>query len=208
VPVAAGYCRLAAGATLAVATAAHAGGPLLIDHALTPTDSGIWARHNTLGLEYAVSGVALGSALWLGAEDEAGKTAWQQVDAMVLGQIGAQAAKYAFGRERPSRGRGPDAWFHGLKAQSFPSGEVTLQASFAAPLIVHYAERDPWVWALELLPAYDAAARVKEGGHWQSDVLAGWALGSAFGFWAAHNSSPVILGVLPHGFEVGLRRQF
>ncbi len=66
-----------------------------------------------------------------------------------------------------------------------PSGEVTLQASFVTPFIVNYADRNPWVWALEVLPAYDAAARVKEGAHWQSDVLAGWALGTTVGYFAA-----------------------
>jgi undecaprenyl-diphosphatase len=29
---------------------------------------------------------------------------------------------------------------------------------------------------------YDAIARVKTHGHWQSDVIAGWALGTAGGY--------------------------
>lgn len=193
---------------LGAACDAVAGGPFGIDHPVTPTDTGIWARSDTHALEYGVVAVELGGALWLGGESELGKTFWQTIDASVFGQIVAQGAKYAFGRERPSQTSDPNEWFKGAHAQSFPSGEVTLQASFVTPFIVNYAARDPWLWALEVLPAYDAVARVKEGSHWQSDVLAGWALGSAIGYFAAKNQSPFFLNVLPHGFMVGLHAQF
>lgn len=195
-------------AGLAAAGPAAAGGLLGIDHALTPSDSGVWARRYTLGLEYGVVAVDLAGALWLGGESELGRTYWRAADSMVLGQLAAQAAKYAFGRERPSQSRDPNLWFKGLKAQSFPSGEVTLQASFVTPFIIDGAARAPWLWALEALPAYDAVARVKEGGHWQSDVLAGWALGTGFGYFAATRNMPIVLSALPHGFMVGLRASF
>jgi undecaprenyl-diphosphatase len=152
--------------------------------------------------------VGLGGALWFGGESDLGKTYWQTVDALIVGQVAAQGVKYVFGRERPSQTGDANQWFKGIHAQSFPSGEVTLQASFVTPFIVNYADRNPWVWALEVLPAYDAAARVKEGAHWQSDVLAGWALGTTFGYFAAKNPSPFFLNILPHGFMVGLRAQF
>lgn len=193
---------------LSAASNTVAGGPFGIDHPITPTDLGIWARRYTLGLEYGVVAVGLGGALWLGGESELGKTYWQTVDALIVGQIAAQGAKYVFGRERPSRTSDPNLWFKGIHAQSFPSGEVTLQASFVTPFIVNYAERNPWVWALEVLPAYDAAARVKEGAHWQSDVLAGWALGTTVGYFAAKRQSPFFLNVLPRGFMVGLHAHF
>jgi hypothetical protein len=193
---------------LVTASSAVAGGPLGIDHPVTPSDSGIWARNDTHGLEYGVVAVELGGALWLGGETELGKTFWQTIDASLLGQIAAQGAKYVFGRERPSQTSDPNEWFKGVHAQSFPSGEVALQASFVTPFIVNYADRNPWVWAMEILPAYDAVARVKEGAHWQTDVLAGWALGSAVGYFAAKNQSPVVLSILPHGFMVGLQARF
>jgi len=203
------FARVIVGiAILSAACNAVAGGPFGIDHPITPTDSGIWARRYTLGLEYGVVAVGLGGALWLGGESELGKTYWQTVDALIVGQIAAQGAKYVFGRERPSQTSDPNLWFKGIHAQSFPSGEVTLQASFVTPFIVNYAERNPWIWALEVLPAYDAAARVKEGAHWQSDVLAGWALGTTVGYFAAKRQSPFFLNVLPHGFMVGVRAQF
>jgi len=197
----------AAAAMLGVAIGAIAGGPIGIDHRVAPDESGIWARRYTLGLEYGVVTAGLSGALWYGGESGLGKTYWQTLDALILGQLAAQGAKYVFGRERPSQTGNANLWFKGIHAQSFPSGEVTLQASFVTPFIVNYCARDPWIWALEALPAYDAAARVKEGAHWQSDVLAGWALGTTFGYFAAKNQSPLFLNLLPHGFMVGLRVQ-
>jgi len=199
---------LVAAIALAFCAPTHAGGLLGIDHALAATDAGIWARRYTLALEYGVVAVGLGGAIWYGGESEIGKSYWQTTDAMVFGQLAAQGAKYAFGRERPSQTNNPNEWFRGLHAQSFPSGEVTLQASFVTPFIANYSERNPWIWALEALPAYDAAARVKQGAHWQSDVLAGWALGTGLGYYAARRHSPFFLDLLPHGFMVGLHSRF
>jgi undecaprenyl-diphosphatase len=91
---------------------------------------------------------------------------------------------------------------------SFPSGEVTLQASFVTPLIAKYAARNPSVWALESLPVYDGIARMKSQAHWQSDVLAGWLLGTATGLWAAQRETALSIQLLPRGLTVGYSRRF
>jgi hypothetical protein len=62
------------------------------------------------------------------------------------------------------------------------------------------------VYALEVLPAYDMVARVKVRGQWQSDVLAGFAIGTTFGYLAHRREMPFILNLLPHGFMVGLHK--
>ncbi len=193
-------CLLIAG--LVVLVASPGVGADGLDHPINPTNSGIWARQYTQGLEYAVVATELGGAFWLGGESELGRTFWQTIDSSIVSSATAQGMKWAFGRERPSQTSNPNEWFKG--GQSFPSGEVTLQASFVTPFIVNYADRDPWVWALEMLPAYDAVARVKQGAHWQTDVIAGWALGTGFGYFAAKNKTPYILSVMPHGFMVGM----
>ncbi|MGT2477357.1 phosphatase PAP2 family protein [Paraburkholderia terrae] len=115
--------------------------------------------------------------------------------------------KYTFRRARPNSGQGPNAWFVS-GGDSFPSGEVTLQASFVTPFIVNYGRRYPWVWALELLPAYDAVARMKAQAHWQTDVLAGWALGTAVGYLATTWETPIFVQILPHGLTVGFAKRF
>jgi undecaprenyl-diphosphatase len=189
---------------LLVSSSAHAG----IDHPVTPTDSGIWAHKYTQALQYGAIATEVGGALWLGGESDLGLTFWQTIDSSVFSGITAQIMKWGFGRKRPTQTNDPNEWFKGTQYQSFPSGEVTLQASFVTPFIVNYADRDPWVWALEILPAYDAVARVKQGAHWQTDVIAGWALGTAFGYVSAKNKSPFFLTILPHGFMVGVHSNF
>ena len=120
----------------------------------------------------------------------------------------AQVLKFTFSRARPYQDRGPNAFFSGHGDQSFPSGEVTLQASFVTPFILHYRHQYPWIWAAELLPIYDAYGRMKSQGHWQSDVLAGWALGTAFGYWASQRKIPLLVEILPHGLSVGFYKSF
>src|SRR5579864_8126024 len=173
-------------ATLAMfAACAHAGGgPLGIDHEWALDQSGIWARNVQLGLEYAVIATEVGGDLWLGNDNVLGHTFWQTLDASAISAVAAQGLKYTFSRARLSSGLGPNQWFKSRCCQSFPSGEVALQASFVTPFIVNYARRNPWVWAPEILPVYDAVARMKSQAHWQTDVLAGWALGTAVGYWS------------------------
>ena len=198
----AGECLLfiASLSVLLVSPSAHAG----IDHKVTPTDSGIWARQYTQGLEYAVIATEVGGAVWLGGESELGLTFWQTIDSSIFSSAAAQGMKWVFGRKRPDQTNSPNDWFNGSRFQSFPSGEVTLQASFVTPIIVNYAKEYPWVWGLEVLPVYDAIARMKVHAHWQTDVIGGWALGTGIGYLAAKNKTPFFLNVLPHGFMVGL----
>jgi len=39
-------------------------------------------------------------------------------------------------------------------------------------------------------------------------ALAAWALGTATGVYAHNRDSPLIHGVLPHGFTVGFKKEF
>jgi len=196
--------RLLAAATLAWCTVALAD----FDHRIAVDESGIWSRGVQNTLRYGVIATEIGGALWLGGDDKLGRTFWESIDATVMSGATAEIAKRAFGRRRPSETPDPNDWWNGSCCKSFPSGEVTLQASFVTPIIVNYAAENPWVWALEALPAYDSVARLKSGSHWQTDVLAGWALGSGFGYWAAKRNSPLFLQVMPHGIAVGLHTQF
>jgi undecaprenyl-diphosphatase len=190
-------------------SASHAGGgPLGIDHVLAYDQSGIWARRNQEALEYGVVVFEIAGAIWLGNDDEFGHTLWQTIDASVASAIGAEVLKVATGRPRPNSGEGPDAWFKGRGNRSFPSGEVALQASFVTPIIVNYAARNPWVWALEVLPLYDGVARMKGQAHWQTDVLAAWALGTVTGYVATQYDTPFFVQILPRGVSVGYSKKF
>lgn len=189
-------------------TALASGGPLGIDHRLHYDNSGIWKRTDQNVLMYGTIVTVGAGALAFGDEDKMGDTFWRSVDAMVVTGIGAEAMKHAFRRERPSQTSDPDKFFQGSHAQSFPSGEVATISAAVTPFIVNYADEHPAVYALALLPAYDAVARMKVRGHWQSDVLVGAALGTGIGIWAAHRDSPLIVGWLPGGFSVGFVHHF
>jgi membrane-associated phospholipid phosphatase len=187
---------------------ASAGGPFGIDHELARDDDGIWSRKYQLTLEYGVIATEIGGALWLGNDDKLGHSMWQSLDSSLISGLIADALKVAVSRARPDQGDNPNAFFKGSGNESFPSGEVTLQASFVTPLIVNYAKDNPWIWSLEVLPVYDAIGRLKSQAHWQSDVIAGWVIGTGIGYWASTWKVPLTVRVLPGGLSVGLSKRF
>jgi hypothetical protein len=188
--------------------AAAGGGPLGIDHEVGFDQSGIWARKYQTGLEFGVVATEIGGALWLGNDNKLGHTLWQTLDASVISSGVALLLKKTTGRARPSQGDDPNRWFKGSCCESFPSGEVTLQASFVTPFIVEYAHEHPWIWALEILPLYDGTARLKSHAHWQTDVIAGWALGTGIGYWSGRRQIPLSVQILPGGMSVGFYKRF
>jgi membrane-associated phospholipid phosphatase len=182
-----------------------AGGPFGIDHRLAYDDSGIWRRNTQLVLLDSMIAGEIGCGLWEGGQTRIGKTCWQAIDASLIAGVSATALKYVFTRARPAQGNDPNAWFQGGSHYSFPSGEVAAVSSIVTPFIFEYRDQHPGVWALEALPLYDAIARMKVQAHWQTDVLAGFALGTAAGYYAHHRDSPLVLSVMPHAVFVGLR---
>jgi len=190
------------------ALAARAGGPFGIDHVIAYDNSGLWKRTYQTDLAVGTVVFALGGALWLGDDDAFGDTLWRSVDAMALSAASAEVMKFTFSRERPSRTSDPNHFFTGHGNQSFPSGEVAEISAAVTPIMLAYGSEHPAVYALALLPVYDAVARVKVHGHWQSDVLVGAAVGVGFGYYASKREHPLIVGLLPGGFQVGFRKSF
>ena len=192
---------------LATGSVCASGGPLGIDHRLHYDNSGIWKRSNQKALLYG-SMVTIGAgAFALGDHDRLGDTFWRSIDAMVVTGVGTQALKYTFRRERPSQTDDPGRFFTG-HGQSFPSGEVAALSAAVTPFMANYGDEHPAVYALALLPAYDAVARMKVHAHWQSDVLVGAAIGTGVGLWAAHRDSSLVVGWLPGGLSVGYVHHF
>jgi membrane-associated phospholipid phosphatase len=185
-------------------SSAHAG----FDHELAFDQSGIWARGYQTGLEDGVIFLEIAGGLWFGNDNELGHTFWQSIDSSAISGVSASLLKYGFSRARPYQGNNPNAWFKGSGHQSFPSGEVTLQASFVTPFIVNYGREEPWIFVLEALPVYDAFARLKSHAHWQTDVIAGWALGTGVGYWSTTRPVPVSVQLLPDGLSVGFSKRF
>jgi membrane-associated phospholipid phosphatase len=195
---------------LHVAPCLAGGGLFGIDHELSYDNSGIWRRSNQEALEYGLIGGEVVGAIWEGGETRFGRTLWQSVDASAASGVVALAMKYAFSRVRPiDSNNDPNLWFKGHGNQSFPSGEVTAVSSIITPVVLEYGPEHPLTYALELLPVYDGIARMKVQAHWQSDVLAGFALGTGTAWWIHRNpNSPFILRVMPHEIYVGIGTRF
>jgi acid phosphatase family membrane protein YuiD len=183
------------------------GGPLGIDSRLHYDNAGIWKRSNQLALIDTMMGVVGVGALWEGGETRLGRTLWQSVDAVTVSGIAEIGLKYAFSRERPSQTSDPNKWFTG-HGQSFPSGEVTVTSALVTPFVLEYGHDHPAVYALEALPVYDAVARMKTWGHWQTDVIAGFALGFASAYFMRKRRVPLVLSLMPHGIQIGIRMRF
>ena len=49
---------------------------------------------------------------------------------------------------------------------------------------------------------------MKSQGHWQSNVLTGWLIGTAIGYWASQRKIPLLVEVLPRGVSVGFYKRF
>jgi membrane-associated phospholipid phosphatase len=183
------------------------GGPLGIDRKLAYDNQGIWKRSNQNALRGILVGAEVLGALWEGSDTRLGKTFYQAIDASVLGIASSEVLKHTFRRMRPAQTDDPNQWFkHGT--HSFPSGEVTLAASVVTPFVLEYAQDHPAAYALELIPLYIAVARMKVHAHWQTDVLAGWAIGTAAGYYAHQRGQSFTVGLLPRGITVGWRTKF
>jgi PAP2 superfamily len=178
------------------------------DHRLAYDNSGIWNRNVQQALNYTLIAGEIIGGLWEGGQTRLGRTFWQSIDASAIGAVSVEILKPIFSRVRPADTADPCEWFKGDNHRSFPSGEVTNVAAIVTPFILEYRHDYPAVYLLEVLPVYDAIARMKVQAHWQTDVLAGFAIGTGLAFYAHSRTTPIILGVLPHGFSVGLRYRF
>jgi undecaprenyl-diphosphatase len=202
-----------AGAVVALAMAmasqpAQGCGLSHIDHQIGLDESGIWNPNAYRGLVVALSAAQVGGAVWEGAESRFGKTMWQGIDAEIGSGLIAEAGKYIFTRARPDQGNDPCLWFQGSSHYSFPSGEASVAAGLVTPYILEYGADHPVTYALLLVPLYVGVGRLKNQAHWQTDVLAGWAVGGLSGWYAHSRETPVLISILPHGVAVGLHRQF
>jgi len=194
--------------TLASGICLADGGPLGIDHRIKYDNSGIWSRSNQMLLMNGMLVSDLAGALWEGSDTRIGKTFWYSLDSALISGVSVQVLKRAFSRERPVNTDDPNEWFKGNGNESFPSGEVASITTMITPFVLEYRHEYPAVYALELLPLYDGIARMKVHAHWQSDVLAGFALGTGIGMFMHSRDVPVLVSWLPHGVTVGIHKRF
>jgi len=179
-----------------------------IDHRINYDASGVWNPDVYRGLVGALTVAQVGGAVWEGAQSRFGKTMWQGIDSEIISGAAATVGKYAFGRVRPATENNPCLWFQGGSSRSFPSGEAAVAAGLVTPYILEYGGEYPATYLLALLPVYVGAGRIKNQAHWQTDVLAGWAVGALSGWYGHSRDVPILIELLPHGVAVGWRSQF
>jgi hypothetical protein len=170
--------------------------------------SGVWNPNAYRSLVGVLAIADIGGALWEGSDTRLGKSLWQGIDSAVISSAAGEVGKRIFTRARPGVGDDPCMWFKGGANYSFPSGETALAAGLVAPLIFEYAHDNPVAYSLLLLPAYIGVARVKNQAHWQSDVIAGWAVGGVSGWYSHQREVPFSVMILPRGITVGFRKDF
>jgi undecaprenyl-diphosphatase len=179
-----------------------------IDHKVELDQSGIWKRDTEQNLLIGASVFNLGLALWEGSQDRLGNTAWRGVDSQLISGVTTEVLKHVFTRERPTTTDDPGNWFAGEPNHSFPSGEAASAAALVTPYMLEYGKDHPMVYGLALFPLYVGVARLKAQAHWQTDVLAGWAIGAASGWYAHQREKSLVLQILPGGAFVGLKKAF
>lgn len=179
-----------------------------IDHRVQYDDSGIWDSTFYRSVAVGASALQLGGAVWEGAESRIGRTMWQGVDAQIMAGLAATVGKHIFTRVRPIDENNPCLWFQRGSNYSFPSGEAAAMAALVTPYMLEYGHEYPAVYLLSVLPLYIGAGRIKDQAHWQSDVLAGWAVGGLVGWYAHSRDVPIVIELLPHSFAIGYRHSF
>jgi membrane-associated phospholipid phosphatase len=179
-----------------------------VDHRINYDDSGPWNPAVYRNLMFGLEAANLAGAVWQGADTRIGRSMWQVVDAELISSVASEIGKHVFARSRPAQEDDPCAWFQGGSHRSFPSGEAAAAAALVTPYLIEYSREDPWVLALLAIPAYVGVARVKNQAHWQTDVLAGWAIGALSGWYAQQREVPITVELLPDGATIGLRKRF
>ena len=179
-----------------------------IDNKVSYDASGIWSASAYRGVLTAATAVTMAGAIWEGSKTRLGKTMWQAMDSEAIAGAAAEVGKRIFTRVRPGEQDDPCLWFKGNGHHSFPSTESALAAGLVSPYIFEYAKEYPATYGLMLLPLYVGVGRIKNHAHWQSDVIAGWAIGGLTGWYAHGRETPLFIQILPDGFQVGLKMKF
>ena len=146
-------------------------------------NSSYLAATNEIGsFKYAgsLSAVLFGTSL-LTDNHKFQDAAFTSLQSLIYTKFTVGAAKYAFARERPDHyERTYDFDFFESNVTSFPSGHTSTAFALVVPWVVYYP--NAVTYSMLALPVSTAIARVAKGKHWMSDVAAGAAIGTYWGY--------------------------
>jgi hypothetical protein len=137
-----------------------------------------------LGYPYTLGIVGIyGGSGYLMKNDKMKETALLSVESFLVAESICVSVKYASGRARPKRDRGPYSYkplSFDLSDTAFPSGHATSAFSIASVFAGEY--ENPWVGVLAYgLACLSGWQRLYDDKHWASDVWFGAALGTVVG---------------------------
>ena len=165
-----------------------------------------WGYHENIPT-IAITSVLL-AGLVEGNESRFGKTVWKSIDSLAIGGVITQVGKYSFGRVRPYQETEElKGWFN-PGHHSFPSGHTSSITSIVTPFIFEYAEDEPLIHLLWLLPAQQMFGRVNDERHHVTDVIAGFGVGLLSGWIASDLETPLTLSWKKDGIYAGLNWEF
>lgn len=172
-----------------------------IDHRIDEDSGDMWRYHNVPPTALLLASV--GGALFLGTKDRLGRTFWKNSEAYTPAQDAAAVFQRTPGRLRPPETGDPNQWRQ--DGRRFPGGHASGATALVTPLILEYGDDHPAVWLLAALPVYEMAVRMEAGEHWQTDVLAGAALGGVIGYYE-HKAGPLTVRLTPGGVFVRFQK--
>jgi hypothetical protein len=170
---------------------------------------GVWNPNVYRGLVGVLTVTAeIGGAIWeVPRHVSAGQ--WQGIDSEIIAGVTATARqKYIFTRTRPSTEDNPCLWFqHGSNYSFQRRGVCRSRARYAV------RNRIPRQRLSGNLRSAATAALRRCRAHQESGALldrrlAGWTVGGLSGWFAHSLDVPIMIRLLPHGFEVGYSKQF
>jgi len=169
-------------------------------------DNPFWESH--YDVPKYMGGLVVAGAIIEGSDSRFGKTLFKSIDSFIISSIIVQGIKRATGRVRPRSAKSSSEWFNYESTNlSFPSGHVSSVTSMVVPIILEYSKDKPWVHGLWFFPIQQMVGRVKLQAHWSSDVLVGFALGLASGYFT-HKNDSLILSLSSDRQFIGLRYRF
>jgi len=180
--------------------------PFTIDKRVHKSNSFLLTSHYEVPriMGYSIIGMALIEG---NGNSRFGRTTFQALDSLIWANLTTEALKKTFRRVRPRYTDNPNKWFKNGN-YSFPSGHVTSVTASVVPYILEYKDDYPLVHLLWLFPIQQMAGRVNAQAHWQTDVLAGFLVGSFWGWYAHSRKTPLFLYFDEDGIFTGLRYRF
>lgn len=169
-------------------------------------------KDNGWGYHYNIPRVSVpalvATGLIIGNDSRFGNTVWKSIDSMLMGGVITQAGKAVFGRVRPNSSSEYDQQWFQYGNESFPSGHVSSMSSIVSPFIYEYAEEQPLIHLLWLVPIHQMFGRVNDKAHYKTDVAAGFLVGALSGWWAHKRDIPLTLSWKEGGVYAGLEFDF